>query len=75
MVSARGNPIMESQHIPSAASSKPLAGELVRPYRGTRYENIKADARRRRLMANAVVVGSTAAVLALAVVFNALLSR
>jgi hypothetical protein len=54
---------------------KPPVGERVRRHAGARYESLKAEARRRRLVANAIVVGSTAAVLALAAVFNALLSR
>jgi hypothetical protein len=40
-----------------------------------RYEELRADAKRRRLVANAIVVASTIAVLALAAVFNLLLSR
>ena len=51
------------------------AGEFVRLHTGGRYEELSAQARRRRMIANAVVIGSTAAVLAMAVLFNALLSR
>jgi hypothetical protein len=40
-----------------------------------RYEELKLDAKRRRFIANATVVASTIAVLALAAVFNLLLSR
>ena len=42
---------------------------------GGRWESIRAKAKRRRLLANAVVIGTTAAVVALAALFNLLLSR
>lgn len=67
---------METERTPnSEASSKPSLGPLVARHTGGSYKEIRAKAKRRRLIANAIVVGSTAAVLVLAAVFNAFLSR
>lgn len=42
---------------------------------GGRWESIRAKAKRRRRLANAVVIGTTVAVVALAALFNLVLSR
>jgi hypothetical protein len=59
----------------SRGSWQPRAGAFVERQTGGRHEQIRAQARRRRLIANAIVISSTVAVLAMAAVFNMLLSR
>jgi hypothetical protein len=59
------------------APYRPLPGHdpLVHHERGGRWEIISARARRRRLVANVVVVSTSVAVFALAMIFNHVLSR
>jgi hypothetical protein len=64
---------METQNVPKSDSWR--AQMLVERHTGGRYENIRAKTKRRLLVANATVVVSTAAVLLLAIVFHALLTR
>jgi hypothetical protein len=45
------------------------------PHLGGRFETIHTEANRRRRVANAIVVTTSAAVLMLAVLFHALLTR
>lgn len=62
-------------HGSKAEIGRPRAGTFVRRSTGGRIETIRAEAKRRRLRANLIVVVSSAAVLAMAVVFHALLTR
>ena len=57
-----------ADHLPPGLMSPALPA-------GGRWKKIQAQARRRRWAANALVVGTSGAVLALAVLFNHLLSR
>lgn len=66
---------METQDVSKSEGWRPRAGAFVERHTGGRYETIRAKAKRRRLVANAIVVSSTAAVLLLAVLFHALLTR
>lgn len=54
---------------------RPQAGASISRHTGGRHGEIRHAARRRRFIANAIVVSSTVAVLAMAAVFNVLLSR
>ena len=54
---------------------QPRAGAFIERQTGGRHQTIRAQAKRRRLIANAVVVSSTVAVLALTGAFYLLLSR
>jgi hypothetical protein len=68
---------MDTQHISRGERGAPLLPGFGAPPRrqGGRWENIRAKAKRRRRLANAVVIGTTAAVVALAALFNLVLSR
>jgi hypothetical protein len=66
---------MDTERVPKVEPWRPRPGELIARQTGGRYERIRAQAKRRRFVANAIVVSSTVAVLALAAVFNLLLSR
>lgn len=69
---------MDTQRISEPTPRVDLAPSLggpVRRRRGGRWKSIQAEARRRRLVANALVVGTTGAVLALAALFNHVLSH
>jgi hypothetical protein len=54
---------------------RPRAGAFIDRQTGGRHESIRARAKRRRLVANAIVVSTSVAVLALAAVFHQLLTR
>lgn len=69
---------MDMQEVRSQESRKELppgAGVVLPRRRGGRWRSMRAEARRRRLTANAVVLGTTGAVIALAALFNHVLSR
>jgi hypothetical protein len=73
---------METQHLHSHGAGEPAPG-LGAPFlplprmrrRGGRWNSIRAQARRRRLAANAMMIATTVAVVGLAALFNQLLSR
>jgi hypothetical protein len=58
-----------------AARWRPRAGAFIDRQTGGRHQSIRARARQRRLVANAMVLSSSVAVLALAAVFYQLLTR
>jgi len=64
---------METQRVLEREPSKASAGGAR--HVGGRYESIRVKAKRRRLVANAIVLSTTAAVLAMAAAFYLLLSR
>ena len=66
---------METQRTLNEGSSRPRGGTIVARPAGGRYESIRAQAKRRRFVANAIVVSTTGAVLARAAVFDILLAR
>ena len=73
---------MDTQRTPDNETNQPVE-PLVRQSnartssrrRGGRWNTIRAEAKRRRLRANALVLGTTVAVVALAALFNLLLTR
>jgi hypothetical protein len=67
--------IEEKPRNESSARWQPRAGAFIERETGGRHGRIRAEARRRRFIANAIVISSTVAVLAMAAVFNMLLSR
>jgi hypothetical protein len=74
MVPAGG--VVETQNVPKSEMWRaPSVAPVVERHTGGRYEDIRAKARRRLLVANVIVVVSTVAVLGLAVFFHALLTR
>jgi hypothetical protein len=60
---------MDTQHLPGKEPAGPMMPPLGAPVarrRGGRWKSMRAEARRRRFVANAIVVGTTGAVVALA---------
>jgi hypothetical protein len=76
---ARSKTDVDTQGLPGSERDerwRPATLSPIVPRRhGGRWKSIRAEARRRRLVANALVLGTTGAVVALAALFNHLLSR
>jgi hypothetical protein len=66
---------METQRVLGGEPSRARAGAAGARHVGGRYESIRVKAKRRRLVANAIVLSTTVAVLAMAAAFYLLLSR